>query len=52
MTLRFLVDEMFPAAVCVLKSRLPVQGMAVALAELLDAWADATPQPYVGLHRP
>ena len=38
--------------VCVLKSRLPARGMAVALAGLLDGWARATPRPYVGLHWP
>lgn len=38
--------------VCVLKSRLRPRGMAAALAELLDGWARATPQPYVGLHWP
>ncbi|MGI8574442.1 MAG: DUF5615 family PIN-like protein [Egibacteraceae bacterium] len=38
--------------VCVLKSRLPAQGMHVHLAELLDEWARANPEPYIGLHRP
>jgi hypothetical protein len=38
--------------VCVLKSRLPGRGMAVALADLLDGWARVTSQPYVGLHWP
>jgi hypothetical protein len=37
---------------CVLKSRLPPQGMHVHLAELLDKWALDHPEPYVGLHRP
>ena len=36
--------------VCVLKSRLPAAGMPVHLAALLDRWADANPDPYVGLH--
>lgn len=38
--------------VCVLKSRLPAKGMAVALARLVDEWARANPQPYIGLHWP
>jgi Domain of unknown function (DUF5615) len=38
--------------VCVLKSRLPSRGMAVRLAELLDKWAAAHPDPYLGLHWP
>lgn len=38
--------------VCVLKSRLPAAGMPVRLAALLDRWADANPDPYVGLHWP
>ena len=38
--------------VCVLKSRLRARGMANALADLLDAWARVTPQPYVGRHWP
>jgi hypothetical protein len=37
---------------CVLKSRLPAQGMSEHLAETLDAWAAAHPDPYVGLHWP
>jgi Domain of unknown function (DUF5615) len=37
---------------CVLKSRLPPQGMHVHLAELLDKWALAHPEPYRGLHWP
>ena len=37
---------------CVLKSRLPPQGMHVHLAELLDQWALAHPEPYRGLHWP
>ena len=38
--------------VCVLKSRLPAKGMHVHLASLLDSWAAAHPDPYVGLHWP
>lgn len=38
--------------VCVLKSRLPPEGMAQHLALLLDAWAKTHPDPYVGLHWP
>lgn len=38
--------------VCVLKSRLPTKGMAQRLADLLDTWATANPQPYLGLHWP
>jgi hypothetical protein len=38
--------------VCVLKSRLPAQGMGDHLATLLDAWASSNPEPYVGLHWP
>ena len=38
--------------VCVLKARLPARGMAVRLAELLDKWAAAHPDPYIGLHWP
>lgn len=38
--------------VCVLKSRLPSAGMPVHLAALLDGWAKANPDPYVGLHWP
>jgi Domain of unknown function (DUF5615) len=38
--------------VCVLKSRLPAAGMAEHLAQLLDTWATANPQPYLGLHWP
>lgn len=40
------------AIVCVLKSRLPTKGMAQRLADLLDTWATANPQPYLGLHWP
>jgi len=40
------------AVLCVLKSRLPSQGMHVHLAELLDKWALAHPEPYLGLHWP
>jgi hypothetical protein len=45
--MRFLLDEMFPP-----KSRLPQRGMAEHLAQLLDAWATANPDPYLGLHWP
>lgn len=38
--------------ICVLKSRLPADGMAVHLADLLDEWAIANPTPYVGMHWP
>lgn len=38
--------------VCVLKSRLPARGMAEHLAALLDTWAGATPEPFLGLHWP
>jgi uncharacterized protein with PIN domain len=37
---------------CVLKSRLPAQGMGDYLAALLDTWASSNPEPYVGLHWP
>jgi uncharacterized protein with PIN domain len=37
---------------CVLKSRLPAQGMGDHLAALLDTWASSSPEPYVGLHWP
>ncbi|MDQ3538522.1 MAG: DUF5615 family PIN-like protein [Actinomycetota bacterium] len=35
---------------CVLKFRLPAEGMPVHLAALLDRWARANPEPYAGLH--
>ena len=38
--------------VCVLKARLSQAGMAEDLARLLHAWAQANPEPYVGLHWP
>lgn len=38
--------------VCVLKARLAPGGMDVRLAALLDQWATANPEPYVGLHWP
>src|SRR5215207_9236949 len=38
--------------VCVLKSRLPPHGMAEHLARVLDGWATANPDPYIGLHWP
>ncbi len=38
--------------VCVLKSHLPQRGMDAHLAEALDHWAAANPEPYVGLHWP
>ncbi|MGH8998142.1 MAG: DUF5615 family PIN-like protein [Acidimicrobiia bacterium] len=38
--------------VCVLKSRLASKAMAEHLAVLVSRWADANPQPYVGLHWP
>lgn len=38
--------------VCVLKARLPGGGMDVHLAAMLDRWAQANPDPYVGLHWP
>lgn len=37
---------------CVLKSRLPPQGMARHLAAMLDRWATANPDPHLGLHWP
>lgn len=37
---------------CVLKSRLPALGMDEHLADLVDRWASAHPDPYVGLHWP
>ena len=40
------------AVVCVLKSRLPASGMAEHLARLLDRWAAANAEPYLGLHWP
>jgi hypothetical protein len=48
--LRFLIDEMFPAAVC---ERLTDLGHDDrALASMLDRWAVANPQPWIGLHWP
>lgn len=38
--------------VCVLKSHLPQHGMDRHLASVLDQWAAANPEPYVGLHWP
>lgn len=38
--------------VCVLKSHLPQHGMDAHLASVLDQWAAANPEPYVGLHWP
>ena len=40
------------AVVCVLKSRLPANGMAEHLARLLDHWSTENPDPYLGLHWP
>ncbi|MCV7052888.1 DUF5615 family PIN-like protein [Mycobacterium heidelbergense] len=40
------------AVVCVLKTRLSAKGMAEHLAQMLDAWATANPEPYLGLHCP
>lgn len=40
------------AVVCVLKSRLRQQGMAEHLVQVLHAWAQANPEPYLGLHWP
>lgn len=45
-------DERDLVLVCVLKSRLPSGGMANRLAELLDGWARANPDPYLGPHWP
>lgn len=65
--MRFLVDEMFPAAVvgllselgrdamhvaCVLKSRLRPHAMAADLAALLHGWAGTTEDPLPGMYRP
>jgi predicted nuclease of predicted toxin-antitoxin system len=38
--------------VCVPKSHLAQHGMNAHLASLLDQWASAHPDPYVGLHWP
>lgn len=38
--------------VCALKSRLRARGMDQDLAAVLDAWARANHEPYVGLHWP
>jgi hypothetical protein len=38
--------------VCVPKSRLRQRGMGEPLAQMLDEWATANPEPYVGLHWP
>jgi hypothetical protein len=38
--------------VCALKARLRTHGMDEHLAAVLDAWAAANAQPYVGLHWP
>jgi len=40
------------AVVCMLKSRLPPQGMDVHLASVLDRWAALNPEPYLGPHWP
>jgi hypothetical protein len=45
-------EEVDLVIVCVLKSRLRQKGMAEHLAGTLDAWAQAHPDPYLGLHRP
>ena len=37
---------------CVVKSRLAPQGMHTHLAALIDRWASANPEPYLGLHWP
>lgn len=37
---------------CILKSRLPVEGLANRLAELLDRWTATNPEPFIGLHWP
>lgn len=36
----------------VLKARLPASGIHVHLADLIDGWARANPDPYVGPHWP
>ena len=47
------VAERDVVLVFVLKKNLPAGGaQAKALAELLDAWAQANPRPYVGPHWP
>jgi len=46
------VSEQGLVIVCVLKSRLRQKGMAGHLAVTLDAWAQAHPDPYLGLHWP
>lgn len=46
------VAERDIVVVCVVKSRLPAKGMAEHLARLLDGWARAHPDPYLGLHWP
>ncbi len=38
--------------VCVLKSHLPQHGMDSHLASVLDQWAVANPEPYIGMHWP
>lgn len=38
--------------VCVLKSLLRTRDIDQQLAAVLDAWADANENPYVGLHWP
>lgn len=38
--------------VCVLKARLPAEGMAEHLARMLDDWPRTDPEPYLGLHWP
>ena len=38
--------------VCVLKSRLAAHRMTEQLASMLDRWAVANPQPWIGLHWP
>lgn len=40
------------AVVCVLKSRLAAHRMTEQLAGILDRWAAANPQPWIGLHWP
>ena len=46
------VGEQSLVIVRVLKSRLRQKGMAGHLAATLDAWAQAHPDPYLGLHWP
>ena len=48
--MRFLIDEMFPPGTCAHLAQRGPQGMDVHIASVLDGWAAANPEPYLGLH--